>query len=235
MLQLPAGPLVSNVAISPEVSEAMLKYAAPMLANATRTSGTFSVFLDSVEAPLGDPQRIKAAGRVTIHQLSILPGPMLADVVRIISQIQALSKRKPANLLDALAGQPRNEPGAAKGITMTERTIDVQVVDGRVYHRNLEFLVDDVPVRSYGSVGFDQTLAIVIEVPIQAKWVGNDRALQPLVGQIIQLPISGTFTRWKIDERAVGQILAQVGQAAVGGAIGGELNKGHSISSSSQK
>ena len=48
---------------------------------------------------------------------------------------------------------------------MHERTIDVQVVDGRVYHRNLEFLVDDVPVRSYGSVGFDQTMAIVLQVP----------------------------------------------------------------------
>jgi hypothetical protein len=94
-----------------------------------------------------------------------------------------------------------------------------------VYHRNLEFLVDDVPVRSFGSVGFDQTLALEIEVPIQAKWVGSERALQPLIGQVIRIPISGTFTRWKIDERAIGQFLGQAAQTAVGGAIEGELNR----------
>ena len=45
-LTLPAGPLITNVRISPEVSEAMLKYVAPVLAGATQSEGQFSLQLD---------------------------------------------------------------------------------------------------------------------------------------------------------------------------------------------
>jgi hypothetical protein len=228
VLTLPPGPLVSNVAISREVSEAMLKYAAPVLANATRSEGAFSVFLDSgAQMPLGAPSAMVAEGRLTIHRLAIMPGPMLQDVINLISRMQAIAKAKnrPGGLLGGLIEPPAAGAAGAKGVTMTERTIDVKVEKGRVYHRNLEFLVDDVPVRSYGSVGFDQTISLMIEVPVQAKWVGSERALQPLIGQIIQIPVSGTFSKWKIDERAIGNFLAQAAQTAVGGAIEGELGK----------
>jgi hypothetical protein len=223
-LQIAAGPLVSRVAVSEEVSDAMLKYAAPILANATRISGSFSAITEGVAVPLGEPKQMTAKGRVTMHNLSILPGPGLADVVTLIQRLEQLSRAasRPEDLLGSLAGQPAPP---IRGITMNERTIDVQVVDGRVYHRNLEFLVDDVPVRSYGSVGFDQTLALVIQVPVQEKWVRGTPALRPLIGQIIEIPVSGTFTKWKIDERAVGNFLSQAAQTAVGGAIGDEINK----------
>ena len=108
---------------------------------------------------------------------------------------------------------------------MTERAIDIQVSDGRVYHRNLEFLIDDVPVRSQGSVGFDETLALEIEVPIQAKWVGDKPALRGLVGQMIRIPVQGTFAQPKVDERAIGAFLGQAAHAAAGGLLGDELNK----------
>jgi translocation and assembly module TamB len=216
---------VSNVAVSAEVSDAMLKYAAPILANATRISGTFSLFTEGVSVPLEDPKKATAKGRVTMHELSILPGPGLADVVALIQQLERLSRTagKPENLLGALTGQQPAQP--VKGITMKERTIDVQVVDGRVYHRNLEFLVDDVPVTSYGSVGFDQSIALVLSIPVQEKWVRGTPALHGLIGQKIEIPVSGTFTHWNVDQRAVGAFLSQAAQTAVGGALGDELNK----------
>ena len=37
--------------------------------------------------------------------------------------------------------------------------------------------------------------------------------------------MTGTFTPWKVDKRTVGNFVAQAAQSAVGGAIGGELNK----------
>jgi translocation and assembly module TamB len=218
--QLASGPLASNVAVSAEVSEAMLKYAAPILASATRISGTFSLTTDGVTVPLDDPKKATTKGRLTMHQLAILPGPGLQDVVMLIQRLEQLARSR-QNLLDVLAQPPK----PVTGITMTDQAIDVQVVDGRVYHRDLKFLVDDVPVTSYGSVGFDQTIALVIRVPVQAKWVGKEPALQGLIGQVIEIPVSGTFTRWRVDERAVGQFLAQAAQSAVGGAIGNEINK----------
>jgi hypothetical protein len=108
---------------------------------------------------------------------------------------------------------------------MSEKAIDVTIVDGRVHHKNLEFLIDDVPVRSNGSVGFDETLNLMIEVPIQQKWVGSKPALQSLVGQVIQIPVSGNFAHPQVDNRAVGNFLAQAAQQAAGGIIGEEINK----------
>jgi hypothetical protein len=220
--QLQSGPLITNVAVSPEVSDAMLKYAAPILASATRISGTFSLVTDGVTVPLDDPRKMTTKGQLTMHQLAILPGPGLAEVVTLIQRLEQLSKGRD-NLLGALAGAQPPQP--VKGITMSQQAIDLQVIDGRVYHRNLQFMIDDVPVTSYGSVGFDQSIALVIRVPVQEKWVRGTPALSGLVGQIIEIPVSGTFTRWKVDERAVGNFLAQAAQTAVSGALGGQIDK----------
>jgi translocation and assembly module TamB len=221
VLQLAAGPLVSRVAISEEVSDSMLKYAAPILANATRMSGSFSIITEGATVPLGDPKLMESTGRVTMHELSVLPGPGLADVVSLIQRLETLSKGRD-NLLGALTQQPTPP---VKGISMNERTVDVQVTGGRVYHRNLEFLIDDVPVTSFGSVGFDQTISLVLRVPVQEKWVRGTRELQPLIGQVIEIPVSGTMSRWNVDERAISGFLAKAAQTAVGGAIENELNK----------
>ena len=88
----------------------MLKYAAPILANATRISGTFSIITEGVAVPLDDPKKATAKGRVTMHELSILPGPGLADVVAIIQKLEQVSRTagKPENLLGtSLANRPR--------------------------------------------------------------------------------------------------------------------------------
>ncbi|RIK75409.1 MAG: hypothetical protein DCC67_15335 [Planctomycetota bacterium] len=233
-LQLAPGPVISNVAISADVSERMLKYAAPILAGATRSEGSFSFFLNSADIPLRQPQQGRLDGRLTIHQLAVTPGPLLQDVANLVRQIEALGKNSSPGLgaglgqgllgLNLLGGAPQ-QPQPLKGVTMSERTIDVQVADGRVYHRNLEFLIDDVPVRSSGSVGFDETLAITIEVAIQEKWVGHRPALKALVGQPLSIPVGGTFSRPQVDPRAIGAFVAQAAQQAAGGVIGEELNK----------
>jgi hypothetical protein len=222
--------MISNVAISAEVSERMLKYAAPIVAGATRTEGSFSFFMEGAQIPLRQPKQGRLNGRLTIHNLAVMPGPMLQSIAGLIRQIEGFGKTAggaSGNPLEGLLGglQPQQPAQAVKGITMTERAIDIQVADGRVYHRNLEFLIDDVPVRSHGSVGFDESLALEIEVPIQAKWVGSKPALQGLIGQTIRIPVTGTFAKPNIDERAIGAFLTQAAQAAAGGLLGDELNK----------
>jgi hypothetical protein len=228
-LEIAPGQIISNVAISAEVSERMLKYAAPIVAGATRTEGAFSFFLEGADIPLRQPKQGRLQGRLTIHRLSVMPGPLIQDVVTLIRQIESVGKNAqgagqgPLGL--GLLGGAAQPAEPIKGLTMSERAIDVQVVDGRVYHRNLEFLIDDVPVRSQGSVGFDETLALMIEVPIQAKWVGNKPALKPLIGQVMQIPVSGTFSKPRVDSRAIGGFAAQAAGQAASGLLGEELNK----------
>jgi translocation and assembly module TamB len=246
ILELAPGQAITNVAISAEVSDRMLKYAAPIVAGAARTEGSFSFFLNGAQIPLRQPKQGKLDGRLTIHNLAVTPGPMIQNIATLVQQIDALSKNSQnigqnltdnlnqgfgninqgiGSILGAVSPQKPTAAEPIKGITMSEKAIDVTIAEGRVYHKNLEFLIDDVPVRSNGSVGFDETLNLVIEIPIQQKWVGSKPALQSLVGQVIQIPVSGTFAKPQVDNRAVGNFLAQAAQQAAGGIIGEELNK----------
>ena len=217
-LLLPKGPLITNVAISPQVSETMLKYIAPVLAGATRAEGEFSLHLEGTQIPLGDPRQARAAGQLAVHRLRISPGPMVAELAALVAKIEALTKRE--RLRQILASSGDNEV-----LSITDRQVDFQVAEGRVYHRDLEFLIDDVPVRSQGSVGFDQSLALMIEVPIQNKWVEKDRVLRSLAGETLKIPVAGTFQRPRIDQRAVAGLSQQLLQGAAGQAIGDEINR----------
>jgi len=217
-LILPKGPFLTKVQISPQVSETMLKYIAPILAGATRTEGQFSVDLEGVQIPLADPRQAQIAGRLSVHSLRVTPGPMVAELATVVKQIEALAKRKQFF-------QAATSTVGTKALTIEDRQIEFQVVQGRVYHRNLEFLVDGVPVRSRGSVGLDQTLALVIEIPIQDKWIEREKALRSLAGQSLQIPIGGTFQKPRIDQRAVADLSRQMLEGAASQAIGSEINR----------
>ena len=196
----------------------MLKYVAPVLAGATRTEGQFSVDLQQTDVPLDNPKAARVFGTLTVHRLRIAPGPMIGQVAGLVQKVEALAKRD--QFLQAVSS-----PRETKALTMTDRQIEFQVFEGRVYHRNLEFLIDDVPVRSYGSVGFDQTLALEIEVPIQEKWVRGERLLQSLAGKSLRIPIQGTFQKPRIDESAIASLSSQLLQGAAGQAIGDEITR----------
>lgn len=217
---IPAGPLITKVQISPAVSEQMLKYAAPVLAGATRVDGQFSLDLAETQIPLADPKQTRTVGKLAVHQLTVLPGPLLIDIVNIVQQVKSL--KNPENLLGAVAAQ---KPKQTKLLSMNDQQIDFQVVEGRVYHRQLEFIIDDVPIRSQGSVGFDQTLALMIDIPIQDRWIDGEDALRGLAGQTLKIPIQGTFQNPRVDQRALADISRQLIRNTAGQAIGNEIGR----------
>jgi hypothetical protein len=216
-LSLPAGPMISNVRISPEVSEAMLKYVAPVLAGTTQSEGTFSMQLDGARIPLAEARRADAAGKLTVHSVRVVPGPMARELIGLGQQIEALAKRRDPT---ALASRPQ-----VTLLAIRDQQVSFRVADGRVHHQNMEFQVGDVTVRSQGSVGLDETLALTLHVPIQDAWIAKEPLLAGLKGQSLQVPMSGTLTRPQIDERAVSGLSQKLLQGAAKGAIGDELNK----------
>jgi hypothetical protein len=216
-LSLPAGPLITNVRISPEVSEAMLKYVAPVLAGTTQSEGQFSMHMDGAKVPLAESRRADAAGKLTVHSVRVVPGPMARELIALSQQIEALTKRRdPA----ALASRPQ-----VTLLAVRDQQVNFRVVDGRVHHQGMEFQVGDVTVRSQGSVGFDETLALTLHVPIQDAWIAKEPLLAGLKGQALQVPMSGTLSRPQMDQRALAGLSQQLLQGAAKGAIGGELNK----------
>ena len=93
-LTLPQGPLLTNVRISPEVSEAMLKYVAPVLAGATQTEGQFSLLLEGARVPLRQPKQGAAGGVLTVHSVRVVPGAMAKQWVDLARQVESLVKRR---------------------------------------------------------------------------------------------------------------------------------------------
>jgi len=235
-LTLPKGPLLTGVRISPEVSEAMLKYVAPVLAGATKTEGKFSLDLDGARVPLDEPKRADAAGRLTVHSVRVVPGPMVNEWVGLAQQIEDVVKRRdPTTLIPGipgaqLPGAQRRELQGAGSPTVTllsiqDQNVHFRVVDGRVYHQNMEFQIDDLVVRSEGSVGLDETLDLVLHVPIPDKWIAADRLLGGLKGQTIDIPVGGTLTRPRMDRTAIAGLSRQLIQGAAQGKVGEEVNR----------
>ncbi|MCG8448373.1 MAG: hypothetical protein MI725_02180 [Pirellulales bacterium] len=212
---LPRGPLLTKVNVSPEVSQTMLKYVAPVVAGATRTEGEFSINLGDSQVPLAHPEQARIVGQVSVHRLRVAPGPMMQEMETVIRQLKALSDGK--QFLTAAASRK------STALTIADRHIDFQVVEGRVYHRNLEFEIDGVPITSHGSVGFDQTLALVFEIPLQEKWLGN--SLRSLAGQTLQIPLRGTFQKPELDSRAVADLSSRFLQNAAGSLLEDEVNR----------
>ncbi len=215
-LSMPAGPVLTNVRISPEVSEAMLKFVAPVLAGATQSEGLFSLRLDGARVPLGEPRRAESAGQLTVHSVRVLPGPMAGQWVGLAQQIEAVAKRR-----DPTASTNRQ----VTLVAIRDQQINFHIADGRVYHDNMEFQMGDVTLRSQGSVGFDETISLTLQIPIQDAWVAKDPLLAGLKGQTLEVPVTGTLTKPQMDQRAISHLTGQLIQKGAGQAVGNELNK----------
>jgi hypothetical protein len=195
----------------------MLKYVAPVLAGTTQSEGLFSLELGSARVPLGEPRRADSTGKLTVHSVRVVPGPLANQWISLAKQIEAIARRRDA------ASLANKSPVTL--LAVRDQQVNFQVMDGRVHHEGMEFQVGDVTMRSSGSVGFDETIGLTLQVPIQDAWIANEPLLAGFRGQTLQVPISGTLTRPQMDSRAVASLGQQLLQGAAQQAIGGELNK----------
>jgi translocation and assembly module TamB len=216
-LTLPPGPVLTNVRISPEVSQAMLQYIAPVLSGATQSEGQFSLTLTNARVPLANAKKADMAGQLAVHSVRVVPGPMAKQWVELAQQIEAIAKKR--DLASLAVRQP------ATLLAVQDQQVAFRVVDGRVYHKDMQFQVGDVTLRSEGSVGFDETVAILLHVPIQDKWIEGQAMLVGLKGQSLSIPVGGTLRQPRLDQSAVSGLSRQLLQGAAQQAIGGELNK----------
>lgn len=199
-LWLPPGKLIEQVRINPVMCAGALQYVAPVLAGITNIDGRFSVELQSCRIPLGDPAKSDVAGKMTLHSAQVSPGPLIQEFSTL------LSRAAPAQL---------NREGA----------LEFRVVEGRVYHRGLELVFPDVTIRTYGSVGMDESLAMVAEMPIPPKWQENKILAAALKDKVLRLPIGGTLHRPKLDRTVLDQISRQFLQTATRNVIDNALNQ----------
>lgn len=200
MLVLGPGRVAEQVRLTPQTCAYALQYIAPVLAGVVSAEGRISIDLEGCQVPLANPAGGEIAGRLTIHSAQIGPGYLLRE-------------------LGALLGR------ASQVQIANENSVPFRMTQGRVYHRDLTLALGDLTVRTYGSVGLDQTLSMVAELPIPAQWPTGSLAAAALKNQTIQLPISGTLRQPKIDRTALDQLNRQVLQNAARNVIESQINK----------
>jgi hypothetical protein len=214
-LFLSRGPLLSNVHLSPEICARGLKFIAPVLAETTVATGTFSVSLDGGRVPLADIKTSDLSGKMAIRG-QVNAGPVAREFLVLVNELTSILRK--GSLV------PNTEdPGALVSVDSSE--IEFRMVDRRIYHRGLKFNAGAVPITTHGSVGFDETIALVAEVPIQATFLGRDLSLGSLEGRTVQIPIGGTLARPKLDRGGMQQLIGQSIENATRGALLDQVNR----------
>lgn len=198
---LDPGPLAENIQLTPEICRDWLKYVAPLLADATSAQGRVSISTEGVAVPLADPLNGRVRGQVNLQQVTIGAGPLAKQLIDTVQGVRSLLKPNQAESRDLTVW-----------MQLEQQTVPFAVENRRVYHEGLAMHVSDFTIRTKGSVGLDQTLAMVAEIPIADDWIGNEPWLQGLKGQSLQIPVGGTVSRPVIDTKAIQQLTMQLVQ-----------------------
>ena len=177
------GPLLENVRISPEMCSLWLKFVAPLVADATRAEGKFSLSLEGAERadrrrrwPATSPARWRSKRPRSARARS--PSNILG-----MAQADSLVLRAGAG---AAAGDDTNRGW----LVMPQQDVQFEVREGAVHHRGLKMTVGDMVITTEGSVGIEtQQINLVTSIPVQESWLKNRTGMfAALKGQTIKIP-----------------------------------------------
>lgn len=198
----PGGRVLSNVVVTPDVARfGSLRYVIPWINGVTTAQGRFTLDVDGAHVPLTDPLHAEAAGKLIVHDISFVPGPLLRQVGFW------------ADLVRQLAGSPTQTAQLSEIRLKQQSTVSYRVVDQRVYHRDLVLVFEDgLTIETQGWVGFDQSQAILAKITapnLFAKIPGGEYLAQ----NGLEIPIAGTVTQPQLDVARVQQQLGGTAQS----------------------
>jgi translocation and assembly module TamB len=193
-IDLPPGLMLDHLELTSTHAGRALKFITPILAGVTKTTGQFSVSLQGGHVPLANPLTAEVSGQLIVHSVSMQPGPILQSLLGFAQEIEGLAK---GQIPFAHAQQD------VSLIRIENQTVDFKLVGGRVYHRGLQFTAGNVTITTRGSVGLDETLSVVAEIPMHAGLLGNNSKLKGVNSESLQIPIEGTLQHPKIDPRTI--------------------------------
>jgi hypothetical protein len=177
--------LLADAKLEPAVAQGVLAYIAPVMANATRTSGRFSLRINAATLPVGATEGGHVSGVLAMHAVDLGPGP--------------LAQR-------AIESLPFNLPIPQSIRIADESHIEFALADRRMSHKGLAFGVplakpgQRLDIRSSGSVGLDdKTLQLKLELPIPADLPQDRPLLAALSGRTFSVGVGGLLGEPRID------------------------------------
>ena len=177
--------ILEDALLEPAVAQGVLAYIAPVLADATRTSGRFSLALDGGTFPVGVPEKSTFSGKLTMHAVDLGPGPMVTGILAALpGRIQVPTSIRVAD----------------------DSQISFQMEDRRMRHEGLEFgfplprAGSRLDLTSSGSVGLDdKVLDLKLALPFPADLPSDRPVLASLAGKTVSIGIGGKLGEPRID------------------------------------
>ena len=216
-LSVASGSSLSDVQITTSMCENWLKYVAPVAAGATRAQGQFSLSLRQATVPIQQPGETRAQGTLSVQSAHIGPGPLAQQLFLAVDSIKTILQLRLPNTTSL---------GQNPWVRIPQQNTQFQLADQRVHHDQMMFEIGNVAVYTRGSVGFDQSLALLAQIPIRDEWIAGDRRLEVLRGYSVEIPITGTFDNPRLDRRALERLATDALRKTTGRLLENELNKG---------
>ena len=188
--------ILDHAKLTPGMCNDVFKFVAPILTETTQTQGELSLALDGGAWPLGDFQNGTLAGTMSLHEVTVGPGPLVQKIAGIF------------RLPDYSIQLAR------------EADVKFALDEGRVRHDGMEFGIGELlKVKTSGTVALeDQALDLVAEVRVHVKTnpEHNRPLLEALNEQVIRLPIKGTLKKPQVDASALPAAGVSLLQAVLG-------------------
>ena len=203
--RLAAGTLADHVQLGPAACRSALKYVVPVLASATQSQGQFSIQLDGCRVPLGDLTKAEIGGRVIVHSATMVPGPIVQQLTPFLSS--------PPSLVHI----------------PSETVILFRMTGGRIYHQGLVLEFPELTMRTYGSVGLDDSLKLMVETSVPLAWLPRSAVTDAIQKQKMQIPVGGTLQSPQLDvaelARVKKQVLGNLARGVMQSGLGQQLNQ----------
>ena len=214
-VEIPAGPVCSNVALTQSICNGWMQYIAPMVSQAARAEGIFSLSLDDTGFTPQDLAHAQLSGRLEIPVGRVLPGPIFEQLGQLIAPIEAAARR--GGLMGDLLSTEK--PLAV----MQDQVIDFELHDGRIHHTPALVELRKVAISTSGSVGLDQSLDITAVLLFPTEWVQRLPFLAGPQGQGLVIPVGGTLKKPRVEPGTARRILKELGTGALGDLLDGVL------------
>jgi hypothetical protein len=187
--------ILKEVKVTQGLIDGLLAALHPLFKNAVMSEGILGLNLKNFNWPLSENGKKTAsfAGTLELNGIRINSTPFLAQLLGIMG----IQERE---------------------LALNDQHIDFEARKGRVSCTPLTMSSGDYKMTLKGSIGFDETIDFIAQVPVTSKMVGKD-AYRFLKGTTIQVPIGGTASKPRIDKTALqsatGDLMQQVLQKNV--------------------
>jgi len=191
-----------DAVVNDEVSHRVLSFVAPVLDQATRVRGRVSLALNEAYFPLsaGPDAEPKIDGDVLFDSVEFMPGPLAEQILGVFRQEQ-------------------------RPLLVLRDPVSVRIVGRKIYQEGLIIpLANVAAIGIEGWVDFDQNLNLVASFAMVPPRRNIPFLSDILENAQLQLPITGTFQKPRINGDAIKDRFKELGENMLDSVIGAGVN-----------